>query len=196
MQKFSTVHISLRAIAISLTALAIAMGAAGCGESQADKNAKAATHVDRAFVTLSITLNENAIAMSDIAAKDAKSEALQNFAAEVASERRAENEKLADFADQIGADANGGPPSAADLKALGWTAEEIYVSADGAKLEDSGDIDEAYGKLLRQNIDGSFRVARPEVIKGKVTQLVDFAKQQISDRTLELEQLEEVEKAD
>lgn len=195
MQKFPTGQISLRAFAVSLMALAIAAAATGCGESQADKNAKAATAVDRAFVTLSITLNENAIAMSDIAAKDAESEALRNFASGVATARRAEKEKLADFADQIGADAEGGAPSAADLKAVGWTADEIYISADGAKLSKSGDVDEAYGKLLRQNIDGSFRVARPEVITGKVLQLVDFAKQQISDRTLELEQLEEVEKA-
>ena len=118
---------------------------------------------------------------------------LKRFASEVAAERRTENAKLADFAEQIGADADGGAPSAADLKAAAGRPTRSTFRPTATKLGKSGDVDEAYDKLLRQNIDGSFRVARPEVIKGEVAELVKFAQQQISDRTLELEQLEDIE---
>lgn len=170
----------------ALIALAIATGAAGCGDSEVKQDSNS---VDGAFVQLSITLNENAIALSDKAAKDGKSTETRATAADIAADRRAENEQLAKFAEDLGVDAGGGPPSAADLTALALSGDQVAVSDQIDGEAKSAEFDAAYAKLMEQNVNSSFRVARPEVINGGSTEVVDFAKQQISDRTLELERI-------
>lgn len=173
---------------------AAALLVSGCGESQADKDRKTAKPIDKAFVTVSIMLNERGAELAQTLRKETRSPMMKMITASMIKSRNDELERLKKLAAQIGADAEGDTPTAGDLKALGWSAADLHLDANAEALNKLGATDAAFLRLMEQNGEGAMRAARPEIVKSALKPGVDLARDIISNRSLEQDELDQQKK--
>lgn len=170
---------------IALLTAATVLVAAGCGsDDETSTGATPGNGTDRAFVAAMIPHHESAVKMAGVAQGRAKSDFVQQLAADITA---SQTEEITAMRAQDAELAKAGVP-------LGKLSVEDHMTTDEdpmAMLQDAKAFDNAFIKMMIPHHEGAIEMARVELDKGTDPELKQLAQDIIDAQQREIEEMRE-----